>query len=85
MQNQKTDTTPRSTARPHGRAAHRRILIEQDGASCWELVAVGDAWFVERTGPSGVERFDYESFEASADGQRLANSLNVALARTPKG
>lgn len=84
MQNQKSASQVRP-ARPAGRVAHARILIQQEDDILWELVGVGDAWFVERTSPTGAERFSYDAFEASADGQRLANSLNVALARTPEG
>lgn len=84
MQNQKSASQTRPS-RPPGRVTHQRILIQQEGEVLWELVGTGDAWSVERTDPSGGERFSYDAFEASPDGQRLANSLNVALARTPKG
>jgi hypothetical protein len=83
MQNENPDMPPLRTPRPQGRA-QRRILIEQEGDVCWELVGAIDAWSVERTDPSGVQRFSYDAFEGSADGQRLSNSLMVALARTPK-
>jgi len=84
MQSPKSDTPTPRPPRPQGRVAHQRIPIQQEGNVLWELVGGGDAWFVERIAPSGVERFSYDAFEASEDGQRLANSLNVALARTPK-
>jgi len=66
-------------------AARQRILIAREGETQWDLVGAGETWFVERVGPEGVEQFVYDVFEISDDGRRLANSLNVALARTPKG
>lgn len=84
MQPPRSDARIDRSLRQQGRVARQRIPIQQEGDVRWELVGAGDVWFVERIGPSGVERFSYDAFEASAEGRRLANSLNVALARTPK-
>lgn len=62
-----------------------RIAIDQEGETRWELVGGGPVWMVERIGPAGEERLPLEAFEATEDGRRLANSLTVALARTPQG
>ncbi len=83
MQNENPDNPPHRTSRP-GARTQRRILIEQEGDVCWELVGASDAWSIERTDPSGMQRVSYDAFETSEDGQRLSNSLMVALARTPK-
>jgi hypothetical protein len=65
---------------------HRsRLPIHSDERGAWNLVVATGRLFVEFAGPSGVRRFTLEQFEASPDGQRIANSLTVALARAPQG
>ena len=59
--------------------------IHRDERGAWDLVFGATAFFVEFAGPTGVRRFTLEQFEASPDGQRIANSLTVAIARAPLG
>ena len=61
----------------------RRIVIHRESTAQWELVCDGNSLCVEHITPSGRQRHSLEAFEASVDGQRLANSLTVALARAP--
>lgn len=65
--------------------AMRRIPIHRESDTQWDLLCDGVALSVECTSPSGRERLTLEAFEASPDGQRLANALTVALARAPHG
>ena len=62
-----------------------RLPIHRDERGAWDLVLGASAFFVEFVSPSGIRRFTLEQFEASPDGQRIANSLTVALARAPQG
>ncbi len=62
-----------------------RLPIHRDERGAWDLVVAREGLSVEFAGPTGVRRFTLEQFEASPDGQRIANSLTVAIARAPLG
>lgn len=62
-----------------------RLPIHRDEHGVWDLVVAASGLAVEFASPAGVRRFTLEQFEASPDGQRIANSLTVALARAPLG
>jgi hypothetical protein len=62
-----------------------RLPIHRDERGAWDLVFGASACFVEFISPSGIRRFTLEQFETSPDGQRIANSLTVAIARAPLG
>jgi len=72
--------TPRSRSR-----LPDRLPIHRNEQGAWDLVVAAGRLLIEFAGPSGVRRFTLEQFEASPDGQRIANSLTVALARAPWG
>ncbi len=62
-----------------------RFPIHSDELGAWDLVVTSKGLSVEFAGPTGIKRFTLEQFEASPEGQRIANSLTVALARAPLG
>ena len=61
----------------------QRVHIHAENGVTWELVGGGPSWLVVRSSTAGEETFTLEDFEQSKEGERLANSLTVALARTP--
>jgi hypothetical protein len=62
-----------------------RLPIHRDEHGVWDLVVAAGGLAVEFASPAGVWRFTPDHFETSPDGQRIANSLTVALAGAPLG
>ena len=62
-----------------------RLPIHRDERGAWDLIVAAGGLCVEFASSTGIRRFTLEQFEASPDGQRIANSLTVALARAPLG